>query len=113
MTGDPRPHRISRALDMAGLYGPEADAQLGVAEPALDLWEAGALVPTAEQLAALAVRADVGVEWFYSDDPLPEVRVGTICFRTKKAAGGGSKCQPLTWVERLPLDPGPTQGALF
>ncbi len=113
MTGDPRPHRISRALDMAGLFGPEADGQLGVAEPALDLWEAGALVPTAGQLGELARRAGVPVEWFYSDEPLPEVRLGTVCYRTRKAAGGGSRCQPLTWVERLPLDPGPRQGALF
>lgn len=98
---------------MAGLYGPDADAQLGVAEPALDLWESGALVPTDEQVADLAQRAGVLVEWFYSDDPLPAVQVGVACFRTREAAGGGSRCQPLTWVERKPLNPTPIQGALF
>lgn len=112
MTGLPRPHRISRALDMAGLFGPDADAQLGVAEPALDLWESGALVPTEEQLAGLAHRAGVAVEWFYSDEPLPEQHLGWACFRTRKAAGG-DRCQPLTWPERLPLDPEPTQGVLW
>lgn len=48
------PHRITMALDARGLDGPGVDAACGVEEPAVDMWEAGTLYPTFEQLCALA-----------------------------------------------------------
>ncbi len=48
------PHNISTALDAMGLEGPEVDAECGVREPAVDLWEAGKLYPTWDQLVRLA-----------------------------------------------------------
>jgi hypothetical protein len=103
----PEPSRITVALDRAGLFGPDADRTLGVIEPAVDLWESGALVPTDAQLADLAERAGVLVGWFYGE-PIEPV-VFTVCYRTKKAAGGGPKCQRVTYPEL----PEPVQGALF
>jgi hypothetical protein len=48
------PHRITMALNLHGHQGPEVDAACGVEEPAVDMWEAGTLYPTWEQLLALA-----------------------------------------------------------
>lgn len=48
------PWRITLCLDEKGLHGPEADEQCGAAEPDVDLWEAGVLYPTWEQVVALA-----------------------------------------------------------
>lgn len=48
------PWRITAALDAKGLWGPEVDIACGAAEPDVDLWEAGVLYPTWEQVQALA-----------------------------------------------------------
>lgn len=48
------PYRITAALDSHELYGPEVDRACGAEEPAVDMWEAGTLYPTWEQLCALA-----------------------------------------------------------
>jgi len=48
------PWLITIALDADGLYGPEVDEACGVPEPGVDMWEAGDLYPTFEQLCALA-----------------------------------------------------------
>lgn len=48
------PHRITMALNVRGLYGPEVDEACGVVEPDVDRWEAGELYPTWEQLGLLA-----------------------------------------------------------
>ena len=104
----PTPQRITVALDMAGLFGPEADRTLGVLEPTVDLWETGMVVPTDAQLADLAERAGVTVEWLYEPPIEPITQI--VCFRTKKAAGGGPKCQQITYP---PPPSGPEDGALF
>jgi hypothetical protein len=52
--GELRPYRITIALDARGLYGPEVDEACGAAEPDVDLWEAGKLYPTWEQVLLLA-----------------------------------------------------------
>lgn len=52
------PSAITTALDMHGLEGPGVDAACGVREPAVDLWEAGKLYPTWQQLLALAALTD-------------------------------------------------------
>lgn len=107
MSRRPEPSRITVALDMADLFGPEADATLGVTEPTVDLWELGDLVPTDAQLADLAARAGLLVEWFYREPitPVP----WNVCYRTKKAAGGGPKCQRIVY----PALPERPQGVLF
>lgn len=58
------PSAITRALDMHGLYGPEVDEACGVREPAVDLWEAGKLYPTWEQLRLLAKLTGYPPLWF-------------------------------------------------
>jgi hypothetical protein len=52
--GELKPYLITLALDAQGLYGPEVDKECGAAEPDVDLWEAGKLYPTWEQLVLLA-----------------------------------------------------------
>lgn len=58
------PHNITHALDSLGLYGPEVDQECGVREPAVDLWEAGKLYPTWDQLVALAKLTQRPARWF-------------------------------------------------
>lgn len=48
------PARITAALDIAGLYGPDVDTACGAQEPDVDLWEAGVKYPTWQQVVALA-----------------------------------------------------------
>lgn len=48
------PWLITIALDAKKLYGPEVDERCGVPEPGVDMWEAGDLYPTFEQLCKLA-----------------------------------------------------------
>lgn len=52
--GELRPCRITLALNARGLYGPQVDEACGAAEPDVDLWEAGKLYPTWEQVLLLA-----------------------------------------------------------
>jgi hypothetical protein len=58
------PYNITAALDARSLYGPEVDRACGVEEPAVDMWEAGKLYPTWEQLCALAELTGNTPEWF-------------------------------------------------
>lgn len=71
----PVPERITAALDVRGLYGPEVDRACGVEEPAVDLWEAGDLVPTAEQVEALSRLTGFPVRFFYMPPP---ARLGPV-----------------------------------
>lgn len=82
----PTPQRITTALDMAGLYGPEVDAALGVREPTVDQRESGESVPTAAQVRRLAILTGFPVAFFYGPPP-PEIRNGWIC--------GSDGCHPL------------------
>lgn len=66
---DPNPARITMVLDAAGLWGPEVDRACGVEEPTVDLWESGELVPTRQQVEALAELCGVTPVLFYLDDP--------------------------------------------
>lgn len=54
------------ALDLRELDGPEVDVACDVVEPAVDQWETGDLVPTAEQVRLLAVLTDFPEEYFYA-----------------------------------------------
>lgn len=62
--GDVVPHRITQALDLRGLDGPEVDEACGVAEPQVDMWEAGQLYPAWESLILLAELTDFPPEFF-------------------------------------------------
>lgn len=64
-TGKVVPARITLALDMHGLEGPEVDAACGAAEPDVDMWEAGLAVPSPDQVKLLAKLTGYGVVWFY------------------------------------------------
>jgi hypothetical protein len=66
-----RPWLITMALDMQGLDGPEVDIACGVEEPAVDMWEAGELYPTWEQLLALADLTGMYVWWFFLEHRPP------------------------------------------
>lgn len=58
------PHRITTALDIRRLDGPEVDAACGVEEPGVDLWELGLLYPEWEQALKLALLTDFPVAFF-------------------------------------------------
>lgn len=63
-TGRAIPWRITSALDMRSLYGPEVDEACGVEEPTVDRWEAGEVYPTWEQLNSLARLTGFPVQYF-------------------------------------------------
>jgi transcriptional regulator with XRE-family HTH domain len=107
----PEPTRITAALNLRELYGPEVDRACGVAEPAVDMWESGELVPTDEQVAALAELTRMPVDYFYGP-PLPEL-TGWICYRTRPGKGE-PRCQPFdTAADRAAAAQRPVQGLLF
>lgn len=64
-TGRIVPARITIALDMCGLEGPEVDTACGAAEPDVDMWELGRAVPTADQVRKLAELTGFHPVWFY------------------------------------------------
>ena len=82
----PTPERITMALTLCDLYGPEVDRALGGEEPMVDEWEAGTLVPDLEQVQALAELTGFPVKFFY-EPPSPPVDDGWIC--------GPDGCRPL------------------
>jgi transcriptional regulator with XRE-family HTH domain len=82
----PTPERITMALDLRELYGPEVDQALGGEEPMVDEWESGERVPTLEQVRALAEMTGFGVRFFYLPPPRP-LDNGWMC--------GSDGCQPL------------------
>lgn len=59
------PARITIALDLRGLYGPEVDTACDAAEPDVDRWEAGELYPTWRQVELLAALTDFPVHFFF------------------------------------------------
>lgn len=71
----PVPSRITTALDVCGLYGPDVDRACGVEEPTVDRWEAGEVVPTAAQVEALACLTGFPAAFFYM--PMKEL-VGPV-----------------------------------
>jgi hypothetical protein len=82
----PTPERITIALDMRDLYGPEVDEALGGEEPMVDEWESGTRVPDFTQVQALAELTGFPVRFFYMPPPEP-LAGGFIC--------GSDGCQPL------------------
>src|SRR5580700_2707363 len=74
----PTPERITQALDLCGLYGPEVDQALGGEEPMVDEWESGARTPSLEQIQMLAKLTGYAVRFFYQPAP-PPLGPGWIC----------------------------------
>lgn len=85
------------ALDAGGHEGPGVDVACGGVEPMVDLWEAGKLTPTAEQLVLLADLTGMAVEFFYQGDPTPAV--GFMCVRS----GRGRGCYPIDQRPNAPV----------
>jgi hypothetical protein len=81
----PNPRRITIALDAAELYGPQVDIDLGGVEPMVDQWESGMLIPSREQIEALAQLTGCSPEFFYMPDPAP--LVGWACRRSGSGRG--------------------------
>lgn len=69
--GELRPYLVTRVLDAAGLDGPEVDVECGTQEPDVDLWEAGKLYPTWEQLRRLAKLTGVTPRFLCTRDRHP------------------------------------------
>ena len=82
----PTRERITAALDMRELYGPEVDQALGGEEPMVDEWESGARVPDLTQVQALAGLTGFPVWFFYQPPPPPDLKNGWIC--------GSDGCHP-------------------
>ena len=82
----PTPERITQALDLREMDGPEVDEALGGEEPMVDEWESGDRVPTLEQVQALAELTQFPVRFFYQPPP-PSLGPGWMC--------GADGCQPL------------------
>ena len=82
----PTPERITIALDMRGLFGPEVDQSLGGEEPMVDEWESGVRVPSLADMQALAELTGFPVRFFYLEPP-PPLGPGWIC--------GSDGCHPL------------------
>lgn len=85
-TGVPVPERVSMALDLCGLYGPEVDAACGGEDPMVDEWESGTRVPTVEEIVLLANLTGFSAEFFYKPAP-PPLSGGWLC--------GEDGCEPL------------------
>jgi hypothetical protein len=67
------PWRITTALDIRELHGPQVDVDLGVEDPSVDMWEAGILYPTWDEMLRLAVLTDFPVA-FFTETPGRPVR---------------------------------------
>lgn len=86
----PTPERITIALDLRELYGPEVDQALGGEEPMVDEWESGERVPAFTQIQALAELTGFTVRWFYRPPP-PDLGGGWLC--------GSDGCIPLGQIQ--------------
>jgi hypothetical protein len=78
--GEVKPYMITRCLDVKGLYGPEVDKACGAEEPDVDLWEAGKLYPTWQQLLLLAKLCGVTPRFLCSPHELITVEQTSLRF---------------------------------
>ncbi len=81
--GAVKPYRITAALNLRGLYGPEVDEACGTTEPDVDLWEEGRLYPTWEQLVKLAELTGFPVNYFVHEGPRIDVSASSLRFHVK------------------------------
>lgn len=82
------PHRITLALDIRQLHGPQVDRDCGAREPDVDQWETGEKYPTWEQLLALAELTAFPPE-FFTPEPGHVHALGPgvmfVCYRSRRA----------------------------
>ncbi|MET8006202.1 helix-turn-helix domain-containing protein [Nonomuraea glycinis] len=97
----PVPYRITQALDLHSLDGPEVDIACGGAEPMVDEWEAGERVPTLDQLRKLAKLTQFPIDYFFR--PAPE-RSGTA-FLCSSSGPRGRRCQTIQLGPRPTAQP--------
>jgi hypothetical protein len=79
----PNRDRITAALDLRAMHGPEVDEALGVADvfdTVVDSWEAGEAVPTEDDVRRLATLTGMLPEWFYAGT-LPQAEGAIVCGR--------------------------------
>jgi hypothetical protein len=114
------PARITLALDLRGLEGPEVDVACGGTEPDVDMWELGLATPAPRQVAMLAQLTGFPVACFYQPlrpGPLAGSAI-TVCH------GGRRGCETrepdvidesgvLLYGGRPRELPPPVQGTLF
>ena len=87
------PARITLALDLCGLEGPEVDAACGGAEPDVDMWELGLAVPAPEQVVKLAELTGFPVAFFYQPVK-PGPLAGSAIFICRRGRGGCETREP-------------------
>lgn len=92
--GTPVPARITIAMNLADLYGPEVDERCGTFEgnPAgdIDRWELAICVPTGEQVRLMSEVTGFPIPWFYEPlepGPLPSDGPVWVCW------GGRRGCE--------------------
>jgi hypothetical protein len=114
----PVPERITAALDLAEMDGPQVDIACGTYErnPAgdVDRWEDpnDPALPTHAQVELLAKLTGQPVAFFYEPWTPP---AGTIIVCSRRGPKG-KRCQVIDTrpdAKMIPLRPGPTQGELF
>jgi len=98
-SGRPYPYRITQALDLRGLDGPEVDVACGAVEPAVDRWEAGTEVPSRRQIELLAQLTGMLVGWFFTE-PLVRVDHMIVCSVDESMREG-----TCTVIDRRPAAP--------
>jgi transcriptional regulator with XRE-family HTH domain len=69
--GRVQPFVITQGLNVRQLDGPLVDELCGTSEPAVDMWEAGQLYPTWDELKALADATDFPVAYFTTAERTP------------------------------------------
>lgn len=77
------PHRITTALDLRSLQGPEVDRQCHAREPEVDEWERGQRYPRWDQLLALAELTEFPPGFFFLPiEPIPYEATSLGCRRS-------------------------------
>ncbi len=82
-----QPDRITCALDLRGMDGPDVDRHCLAAEPDVDEWEAGRAAPSWEQLLALADLTGFSPRFFTESPPNKHVSRLIVCQRSGKGKG--------------------------
>jgi hypothetical protein len=88
-----KPYIITFALNAKGLYGPEVDEACGAREPDVDLWEAGKLYPTWEQVLLLAALCGVTPRFLVQGGQMLKVSQTSLRFH-----GYEDDEEPVVWA---------------
>lgn len=91
--GQAVPARITLALDILKLDGPDVDEACGVQEPTVDRWEQGRAYPTWEQLCRLAVLTGFAVAFF--TEPAEHLDLGHGLHLSPSPHGDAARPAPL------------------